>query len=297
MRGFMVAVLVVSSLLAIPAVHARARWTPPLIDCGIAGPLRPGDYSCRSVYDGLYQVRDCFAKDVVRRPDLGCRVQVLFSIAPNGTAEASLVLPAAPCSASAGSEPARSLPVVTPAESAVLGDETIESCIAQVTAGWRLPPDDVIVSYLFIIRAGNGGELVPPFEIAPLSEGTDGMGSPKHVRLASSDGRLHHVKANHAAAQRRATPADAPMADIPNLVILRAMNGVQPEVHGCYDRFKVPGIAMVRLTVDGAGKVPSAVVTGNFAGTPTGACVEHAVKHATFPPSAGGTIDYLFPLR
>ena len=197
----MVAVLVVSALFAIPAAPAHgasdSRRTPPLIDCGIAGPQRPGDPVCQSLHVDLYRVRDCFAKDVVRRPDLGCRVEVLFSIAPSGRTEASLVLPAEPCPANAVAEPARPLSVMTPVESAVLGNESVESCIAEVTASWRLPPssEHFFASYLFVIRAGNGGDRSPPFEIAPVTDGRDGMGRIRDVPLPSSDGRRHEVKA------------------------------------------------------------------------------------------------------
>jgi hypothetical protein len=38
-------------------------------------------------------------------------------------------------------------------------------------------------------------------------------------------------------------------------------------------------------------------VSGKFAGTPTGSCVEKAVKSAVFPPSDGFTTPYPFQLR
>ena len=65
------------------------------------------------------------------------------------------------------------------------------------------------------------------------------------------------------------------------------MNGVKAKVSDCYNQFKVPGMAMVNIVIGKNGKVDSATVTGKFAGTPTGACVEKAVKTATFPPSDG----------
>ena len=44
---------------------------------------------------------------------------------------------------------------------------------------------------------------------------------------------------------------------------------------------------MVKLTVAPSGRVSAATVTGKFAGTPSGSCVESAVKSAKFAPSAG----------
>ena len=46
-------------------------------------------------------------------------------------------------------------------------------------------------------------------------------------------------------------------------------------------------MAMVNVVIGKNGKVTTATVTGKFAGTPTGACVEKAVKTASFPPSDG----------
>ena len=44
----------------------------------------------------------------------------------------------------------------------------------------------------------------------------------------------------------------------------------------------------MKLTVSPDGKVEKVKVTGQFAGTPVGACVESAVKGASFPPWDGG---------
>jgi hypothetical protein len=54
---------------------------------------------------------------------------------------------------------------------------------------------------------------------------------------------------------------------------------------------------MVNVVIGKSGKVTSAAVTGKFAGTPTGQCVEAAVKTASFPPSDGFTTPYPFQLK
>ncbi|HVV52823.1 MAG TPA: GYF domain-containing protein [Polyangia bacterium] len=79
--------------------------------------------------------------------------------------------------------------------------------------------------------------------------------------------------------------------------VVAGMNGVKPKVAACYSQFKVPGMAMVNIVIARSGKVSSATVTGKFAGTPTGACVEKAVKSASFPPSEGLSTPYPFQLR
>ncbi len=79
--------------------------------------------------------------------------------------------------------------------------------------------------------------------------------------------------------------------------VVAGMNSVKPKVAACYNDFKVQGMAMVNVAIGKSGKVTSATVTGKFAGTPTGACVEKAVKSANFPPSDGLQTPYPFQLK
>lgn len=79
--------------------------------------------------------------------------------------------------------------------------------------------------------------------------------------------------------------------------VVAGMNGVKGKVANCYNQYKVPGMAMVNVVISKSGKVSSASVTGKFAGTPTGSCVEAAVKSASFPPSDGLSTPYPFNLR
>ena len=79
--------------------------------------------------------------------------------------------------------------------------------------------------------------------------------------------------------------------------VVAGMNSVKPKVQACYNQFKQQGMAMVNVVIGRNGKVSSATVSGKFAGTPTGACVEKAVKSASFPPSEGLTTPYPFQLR
>src|SRR5262249_15661269 len=69
--------------------------------------------------------------------------------------------------------------------------------------------------------------------------------------------------------------------------IVAGMGKVKSNVTACYDQYHVPGMAMVALTIAPSGKVSSANVTGQFAGTPTGECVAKAVKKASFPRFKG----------
>jgi predicted Zn finger-like uncharacterized protein len=84
---------------------------------------------------------------------------------------------------------------------------------------------------------------------------------------------------------------------LPKNALVAGLNGVRPKVSNCYNQFKVPGTAMVNITIGKNGKVSKAEVTGKFAGTPTGQCVEAAVKTASFPPSDGFSTPYPFQLK
>ena len=75
------------------------------------------------------------------------------------------------------------------------------------------------------------------------------------------------------------------------------MNSVLPKARECYAQFKVPGVANAKITVNPGGQVTAVNVSGKFAGTPSGNCVEGAIKTGRFAPSAGLTFDYPVPLR
>ncbi len=89
----------------------------------------------------------------------------------------------------------------------------------------------------------------------------------------------------------------APAGPLSKGSVVAGMNSVKPKVQACYNQYKQGGMAMVNVVIGRSGKVSSATVTGKFAGTPTGTCVEKAVKSANFPPSEGLTTPYPFQLR
>jgi len=93
-------------------------------------------------------------------------------------------------------------------------------------------------------------------------------------------------------------PAAAPakLISLTKSDIVSAMKGVQPRVQACANQFKVPGTAMAQISVASGGRVNSASVTGRFAGTPTGACVEQAAKTAKFPPCQAMDFPWPFTL-
>lgn len=79
--------------------------------------------------------------------------------------------------------------------------------------------------------------------------------------------------------------------------VVAGMNGVKEAVASCYHRYGIPGLVMVNVSIGPGGNVTNARVTGRFAGTLTAACVDTAVRAASFPPSDGLTTLYPFTLR
>jgi predicted Zn finger-like uncharacterized protein len=115
------------------------------------------------------------------------------------------------------------------------------------------------------------------------------------------EGALNHKPSGGGAAKPKVDD-DTPKAasgggPLAKGAVVAGMNSVKGKISNCYNQFKVPGMAMVNVVIGKSGKVTSATVTGKFAGTPTGSCVEQAVKTATFPPSDGLTTPYPFQLK
>jgi hypothetical protein len=79
--------------------------------------------------------------------------------------------------------------------------------------------------------------------------------------------------------------------------IQTAMGGLKPKMHDCSQQFQQTGPADVKVTVGEGGSVTAVALSGQFAGTPTGACVEKAVKSVSFPQSGGLRFDYRLSLR
>ena len=67
----------------------------------------------------------------------------------------------------------------------------------------------------------------------------------------------------------------------------------------CLEVYGVPGTARFRISINNEGAVIDLVQMGDFIDTPTGTCIEKAIKGITFPKSKKSktTVDYPFMLR
>jgi predicted Zn finger-like uncharacterized protein len=116
----------------------------------------------------------------------------------------------------------------------------------------------------------------------------------------SLDDLLNDATPTRGSGHAKASDDDKPAAAAGPLgksAVVAGMNSVKGKVAACYNEYKVQGMAMVNVVIGKSGKVTSATVSGKFAGTPTGGCVEKAVKSATFPPSDGFSTPYPFQLK
>jgi len=95
---------------------------------------------------------------------------------------------------------------------------------------------------------------------------------------------------------RTLVPDPPPDDSLPIRVFICGMVAVRGQVAACYAQHKVPGTVTLNVVIGKDGTMTSAVATGQFAGTPTGTCVETAARTATFPPSDGLRSPYPFVL-
>jgi hypothetical protein len=101
-----------------------------------------------------------------------------------------------------------------------------------------------------------------------------------------------------AARSRQRAPARPSKASLSRSDISRSIGRVKGSVRRCYDKYKVPGLVWVRVTVKGSsGRVASASVKGKFSGTPTGRCVARSVRRAKFPKFSKTRQSFRYPFR
>ena len=148
-------------------------------------------------------------------------------------------------------------------------------------------------------RSSRGGSSALPAP-APRRSTTRRRGARKKDSLDDLiDGALTGSKKRRPRKKAPAAPDENLPESLTKSQIQGGMRKTKNRVQACYDRFKVPGLARVSITIGRKGRVTSAKVKGVFAGTPTGDCVKKATKGARFPKFKGSpiTITYPFILR
>jgi hypothetical protein len=118
----------------------------------------------------------------------------------------------------------------------------------------------------------------------------------KRHESKSLDALLNDVqKSKPEPAPKREEPA--PLPPLSQADISRVMAGVKTRSQECGRQLGQKGIAELKLVVSKDGRVTGANVGGKLANTPLGACIEKAVRTASFPPSAGLRFEYHIDVR
>ena len=110
------------------------------------------------------------------------------------------------------------------------------------------------------------------------------------------------------ALQRARDAANAPPPVHPNSKLPKSLTpkdvqtGLTPAIKAaqeCFAIYAVAGEAKFRIEISGAGRVTEIEQTGYFKDTPTGDCMEEAIRKATFPATQkpSTTVTYPFTLR
>ena len=141
------------------------------------------------------------------------------------------------------------------------------------------------------VASGSGSPAADPEKAKPAK------GSLDDLLEGALNGRKSRPKVDDDSPGGKRSTEAASGGPLAKAAVVAGMNSVKGKVAACYGQFKVPGLAMVNVVIGKNGRISSAAVTGKFAGTPTGACVESAVKTASFPPSEGLSTPYPFSLR
>lgn len=80
--------------------------------------------------------------------------------------------------------------------------------------------------------------------------------------------------------------------------VVEAMSALRPAIDACYARYRIPGLAVVDVTIAPAGIIARATIgyASDFgADSPTAACVVRAVYGARFAPFEGAAQTLAYP--
>ena len=98
---------------------------------------------------------------------------------------------------------------------------------------------------------------------------------------------------------------DPTVAKVPEIVhpdrlntaqITGAMSDVLKQTHACYEAYGIEGTATFKMIIAGSGKLAKSEQLGDFAGTPTGICLDKAIQAASFPKSKKKATPITYPI-
>lgn len=133
------------------------------------------------------------------------------------------------------------------------------------------------------------------FRVYDPCDGTIVVASPKSQKAA-----IDRAACGEAATDE---PKDAPKKVVENIPdeltatqIKQKMAGVRGAADACFQKYGVAGDAKLHVTVAADGSVVAVDQTGDFKGTPTGDCIEEAVKAVQFPKTKKSRQSFKYPI-
>lgn len=180
----------------------------------------------------------------------------------------------------------------------VLRDTALPFPDEAAATAWAKPLANARVQYLVKVPArprwtagGNTGfglEVVG-FRVINACDGAIVVANPASAPVAGD-------KAACSADAPPPKPVDTRIDALTSEHILAVMRPVVEAANGCFARYKVSGTATLAMTVDGDGRVTDYAQKGDFAGTPTAACIDVLAKKVRFPPSKKPSTPITFPI-
>ncbi len=132
------------------------------------------------------------------------------------------------------------------------------------------------------VEAPKPPEKTDPKKAQPTAKAEGGDGEPSVDALLKEAGVTEKKENKPKLAKKSLTGDD----------FKKAMGAVSGKAKACYNGTQ--GTALVKLTVAPSGQISKISVAGDFAGKSEGACVESAIKGATFPPWDGGPQSFSY---
>jgi hypothetical protein len=173
-------------------------------------------------------------------------------------------------------------------------------------SGSEVPPAEIVTEE----AAANGalfGQLADRAEPPEGQAGWDDADDARTVELEAPEDGLelredHGQPARRAVSQRERNDPNSTVRGSGSTgaptreQIVAAMRSVAGSVGACGGGART-GVAEVRVRLGSSGRVQSAIVTGQFAGTPEGSCIARAVRSARVPPFRQSTFEFTYPFR
>jgi len=146
-------------------------------------------------------------------------------------------------------------------------------------------------------RAGVAVEVVG-FRVYDPCDGSVLFSRPESAKLAAEPKTCGEQVAAAEPVRRR--PVEDASARLPAQLsptdIRAALRPAMEAAQVCFDSYGVAGSATLKIAISGGGKVIALVQDGDFADTPTGACIEKAVRATTFPQTRKKRTTITYPV-